>query len=654
MSLLKLSPEATRLRRIAKACAAGEVSRSEYRQARREVIEKFTSSTEVGVEDTVPRFALDITQRRYELPAESTPAVSRQNGLTWMLLVALALAALSLPLFSWAAPRIGPVNERDPNPLTAPRFNVATIQVATVQAPSFELLPATLVQQLQEQMRDSLAAVKKANAPADHGFSDAELLEVGRFLNALGVHDKNVQLTRRDLQDLTALIATQKSQRGVSLVQLEQIAADLQLWLRAQGYPLARVYIPVQTVSDDVVDFALELGVLADVRVAQATNLDVQYSMSTLLGKPVQREAVETKLNVLNRALGIQAQASFTPGESVGETQMLLHLKNPRRFSGAVGLDNYAVEDLGEERLYLSGQWNNPRGVGDVLSAKGFSSLDPADHQYAQIGYQTPVLAGRYELKTQLAFADISLDQGVPFDGDGMLFDAHLRQTRLFTRSHRNEIYYRVGVHDFNWDLVDDQQAWFVGVGVDGHRVWDTQKIALTANVEALVGGVDEQRQGQDSSFWRLTAGLNAWTPLQLPWLDVRAKLIFDLQWQGAADLLPPTLRMNTTGPFANQGFSQASVLLDQGVTLGGALRFDAPIGQWWMFVDATYGEQEGDRSRWRELTSAGLGWEGQLIDHAQGRLLSRITLGLPLTHDGTQGLDDDGTQIYWSVRYEY
>ena len=41
MKLLQLSPEVTRLRRVARACAAGELSRIEYRQARREVIYKF-------------------------------------------------------------------------------------------------------------------------------------------------------------------------------------------------------------------------------------------------------------------------------------------------------------------------------------------------------------------------------------------------------------------------------------------------------------------------------------------------------------------------------------------------------------------------------------------------------------------------------------
>jgi hypothetical protein len=41
MSLLKLTPESERLRRIAKAHAAGELSQGEYRRIRTGVIETF-------------------------------------------------------------------------------------------------------------------------------------------------------------------------------------------------------------------------------------------------------------------------------------------------------------------------------------------------------------------------------------------------------------------------------------------------------------------------------------------------------------------------------------------------------------------------------------------------------------------------------------
>ena len=83
-------------------------------------------------------------------------------------------------------------------------------------------------------------------------------------------------------------------------------------------------------------------------------------------------------------------------------------------------------------------------------------------------------------------------------------------------------------------------------------------------------------------------------------------------------------------------------------------MRFDAPLGQWWMFMDATYGEQKGVMDRWLQLTSVGLGWEGQLFESAAGRFNSRITVAYPITHRGTGDVEDDGTQIYWSLRFDH
>lgn len=649
MSLLQLSPEATRLRRIAKACAAGEVSRLEYREARRQVIDKFVGDIHNGIEDTVPRFDLDITQRRGEVVPEPVQTINRQSWFMWLALLLVLLAGLSVPLWSYADGSIPAVSQRDPNPSTSPTFQIEQVrwQVAT----PLEDVPAEAVDEF---LAEGLLALKRQNAPLDHGFSAAELAEVGRFLNAIGVHDDGSELADRDLQDLSALIAAQKDKRGVSLIQLEQLASSLQRWLRERGYPLAQAYIPSQQVTDATVEFEVQLGILTSISVADAADAALQYRLSDLLGLPVRRAEVETKLNALNRTRGIQTEAFFQPGGQVGESEMVLRVTQQQRFNGSVALDNYAVEDLGEERLSVSGQWNNPRGVGDVLSAQAFTSLDPADHQFGQVGYQAPVLDGRFDAAAQLAFADIQLDVASDFEGDGLLFDVQLIDTQRFTRTHRREWTYVVGIHDFDWELVPDQRAWFAGAGLSGHRLWDQRKVSLSGSVQALFGGVDEERPGQDSGFWRMRADANVWTPVTLPWLDTRAKLILDARLQAATDQLPPTLRLGATGPYANKGFSQGLVQLDQGVSLTGAMRFDAPVGQWWLFLDAAYGEQNGVQDLWRQLSSIGLGWEGMLFETPAGQFNSRITVAYPIAHRGTGGVDDDGTQVYWSLRFDH
>ena len=652
MSLLTLCPEATRLRRIAKACSAGELSRTEYREARRRVIDQISSVVDNDSDDTVPRFDVDVTQERSVVMSDSGEVTSQHNWLLWMLLGALLVAGLWLPLWTYAAQTgelIAPLNQRDPNPTTAPRYQVESVQLALADD-----LPVTLLDQAQDFLASRLKQVQQVNAPDQHGFNAAELQEVGRFLNAVGVHDKSAKLAVNDMQDLSALIAVQKNRRGVSLIQLEQIARELQLWLREQGYPLAVAYVPSQMVHAGHVGLGVQLGLLSNIVIAGPQSTLLSYRMAALVGDWVQRDGVETELNVLNRVQGIRVEASFVPGDQVGETEMVLQVKQQQRYTGSVQLDNYGVEDLGQERVVLSGQWNSPRGIGDVLSATAFTSIDPADHQFGQLEYASPVLDGRFDASARLEFADIALATGSRLEGDGILFDARLIDTQKFTRTRRREVTYGLSVHDFDWDLVPGQRAWFATAGVQGHRLWDASKIALTGSVQALFGGLDHQRAGQDDSFWRLRASMTGWTPFNLPWLHTRAKLVLDVQMQASADLLPPTLRLGASGPRTNKGFAQGQVLLDRGVGLNAALRFDAPLGQWWLFADSSYGEIEGVQKQWRQLSSVGVGWEAKILHNEAGRLSSRITLGYPISHRGSGGFDDDGTQFYWSLQYAH
>ena len=63
MSLLKLAPDSERLRRIARAYAAGEVEEAEYRRIRAEVIDGFVPDAHLG----------DDTQQRWSPPATESP-----------------------------------------------------------------------------------------------------------------------------------------------------------------------------------------------------------------------------------------------------------------------------------------------------------------------------------------------------------------------------------------------------------------------------------------------------------------------------------------------------------------------------------------------------------------------------------------------------
>ncbi|MEZ5559578.1 MAG: hypothetical protein R3E86_13670 [Pseudomonadales bacterium] len=101
MSLLKLTPETVRLRRIAKAYAAGECSYEAYRAARREIIDNF-SCFAADDDDTRRRWpeqtlsGVDPESRAVTSERASAATGDAANGasrrLSWLVLVLLLLA----------------------------------------------------------------------------------------------------------------------------------------------------------------------------------------------------------------------------------------------------------------------------------------------------------------------------------------------------------------------------------------------------------------------------------------------------------------------------------------------------------------------------------------------------------------------------------
>ena len=73
MKLIKLAPEAMRLRRMSRAYATGDISQSEYRAARRDIIARFESQ--------VPgRSLIDETQRRQRVVVANTHGAGVLRG----------------------------------------------------------------------------------------------------------------------------------------------------------------------------------------------------------------------------------------------------------------------------------------------------------------------------------------------------------------------------------------------------------------------------------------------------------------------------------------------------------------------------------------------------------------------------------------------
>ncbi len=659
---MTLCPEANRLRRIARACAAGEISRRDYRRTRRDVIKQLQGEPQTG--DLTERRGIgegETTQRRAPREFARYAPDSGQARKPWGWLLAgvfltLLLALPVLVLAAGAAPQTIPsAADRHPDPALSRK-----VLLDGVTLPLAEPLPGVPEAELQAFLDAALADAQAHNAVRSDGFTRAELEQVGRFLNAVGVHDADTPLTRQDLDDLAALVQRQKSQRGVSVAQLENIAARAQAWLRARGYPLARTYLPAQTVTAGEVVLGVEVGRLSAVRLAgegaapdeSTAALARRYGLDDLLGRPVRRDVLETRLNVLNNLGSRPLQAGFEPGEAVGDSRMVLHLGEEQPLRAFAQVDNHGTRPDAEERVSAGAAFADLLRGGDTLSVHLTAEPDSPSQLFGVVSYLQPVRTGRMHLASTVAHTRLTDAQGR--DGEGWLVEVMLDDTRLFTRQTKRQWRYGAGWHDVDVlsDGVDGEERVFFGhAQLDWHRLWDSARVSVEGSVDFRVG--QARRDSASEHIWRVRAQATAWTPVRLPLLGTQAKWIVAPRVQTGTRELPATFALSASDPAEGAGLPAGSLLLDEGGAVASALRFKAPRGEWWVYGEYVYGEV-GRLRQWYQLTTFGVGWEARFGSALAGGLRSRVTLGYPVAHKSDGVFDDDGLQLFWSLRYEH
>ncbi len=665
MSLMRLAPETVRLRRIARAWAAGECSLDEYRQARREVIDNFSSAPFDG--DNTRRRWDEVTLRGAAAGAAASVNRSAGSGAVqegglddstspghgrWILLLVMLLTIFGV-MTLWSGyvladgASVPPVSQRDPNPASSPRLPISEVRM---KPGSWEALPGIDPVAVDLVIDATLAEIRQRNAAAEHGFTPSELNEVARFLNVLGVHDGG-DLSIADARDLSALIRDQKQRRGISVLELEEVAQAVQARLREAGYFLAVVYVRSQQVQAGSVELDVLAGRLGDVLVEGGDSAPVVRHFADLLGQPLTLPVVSDRLYQLNTMPGFQAQASFEPGESVGDTRLRLNVLEQRKWNASVGLDNHGDAATGNERLLLDAAWLNPRGIGDRLDVGLLATVDPGNQTYGFLGYEAPA-GDHYRLRGQVGSNDFSWERGTELDGEGRYFDLLARRSLHRDQTRSVELALGGAVHKLDWDAGVEQSVALVNGALSGHQTWDRIRVAGDALVKLTAGRISDDRfVGQEENFWALELDLRAWTPVQLPVLDGEQKLSLRVQGQLANTYLPAPQRFALSGPYRIRSFDRGDLQVDQGVVMSLDLRVPIKLGELIVFADSGYGDGRSEVDPyWRRATDVGLGWDADISAH----LTSRFSWALPLVAKGSGGVDDDGSRFYWSLQYAY
>ena len=162
--------------------------------------------------------------------------------------------------------------------------------------------------------------------------------------------------------------------RPISFVDLQEASRALTEVYRAQGW-LARPQVPAQELTDGVVTLSVVEARLGQVRIddggqplrADRRRLEKTLTARQQLDAPLNLEAIDRGVNLLNNLPGLRADAVLAPGAMPGQTDVVLKPQDQPALSANVLLDNQGTRSTGTTRASVNAALRSPAGWGDEL-----------------------------------------------------------------------------------------------------------------------------------------------------------------------------------------------------------------------------------------------------------------------------------------------
>ena len=208
--------------------------------------------------------------------------------------------------------------------------------------------------------------------------------------------------------------------KTLTIKQLNDAADAVRRHYRDKGWFLAQAYIPAQTALDGIVEIAVlegridkvTLNVAADapISAAYATRLCAAYLQA---GQVITEVGVERPLLLLRDVPRIDAKSVIEPGSVLGTASLFINVVKDQEapiVSGTLEFDNFGSSVSGLNRLGGEFNINNPYGLGDQLSLRGFVS-NASGNGFGRAGYSLPTGAWGTRLGANVARLNYVLGQ---------------------------------------------------------------------------------------------------------------------------------------------------------------------------------------------------------------------------------------------------
>lgn len=546
---------------------------------------------------------------------------------------------------------IPPVRDRDPDPQAGPRLNIKEFRLqGVVEFPELGISRKELIEQV-ESIRFDLMSEDQL---LDSGYTIDELGEVSDLLADIEKQTKEAHVGPLEVQKLVFLIREQRRQRGVTLGMIETVADTITRYYRERGFILAKAYIPEQKVRDGIVTLTLLLGELGEVRVENKKHVSeklIESVFSKNIDQPVTSWETEENLYLVNDIPGVSVQGFFQAGTQVGDTRLLVNVKEEDRWTSAIRADNHGSNKTGEYRLYVDGALLNPSGNGDELRISALTTANPANTTYGAISYKSIMFSPRLIGEIGISTNDFVSRNLTPGSGDSSYFVGDslvsymsatykLKRSRIKNysidfglRSITTDLNLNIGGNPDNTDRGDDALVTSIGFNYDvlnqrRRQLYQGRVAVVNAQVDegaSVAFGQDgDLSLDKDASIFEYDFTMLSF--LKIPFTKYETRMVYKSSGQYGGNPLSNINQFSMAGPSRVRGFDVNSAQFDDAVyfgvdwvfslpKFGGFEIFGEPITrviQPYLFLDAGYGrlveEAEGAEDIKGNIAARGLG----------------------------------------------
>lgn len=245
--------------------------------------------------------------------------------------------------------------------------------------------------------------------------------------------------------------------RPLDFTELQQAAAAVAEAYRKAGW-IVRTYLPQQEIKDGVVTIQIVEAVFGRGRFegdpprrVATERLLPMIEAAQPEGAPLQAEALDRALLLLDDLPGITVAGSLVEGRQDRETDLLLKVADEVLVSGEVGADNAGARSTGGERLTGNVYFNSPLGLGDQLIA---NLLHTQGSDYGRLAFTLPVGADGWRMGANASTLSYKLiaSEFAALDARGTSSTAGVEAICPLIRSRLRNLYLGLNYDDKRFD----------------------------------------------------------------------------------------------------------------------------------------------------------------------------------------------------------